>query len=211
MTYEAVAKQGAWDAGALALVAELNEQLLELLQAAADTQAGAGLRLIRALRAEWVELSASARQRLALCPYLLIDAGFTQPERWQSTVGVRVMDASAGHGYFTLHTGPPLLRRTLLLAWHLARCNRLVARIALGMSTACVECVAQYRLRDLEWLAELAPPWIRPRWENQPRIWRELIAAARGDNAVLLRQLQLRGVTLLAATVPTGQRDGLLC
>jgi hypothetical protein len=43
------------------------------------------------------------------------------------------------------------------------------------------------------------PEWLRPRWLRQPRVWRELLAAARTDDAPALWRAQLRGQTLLAA------------
>jgi hypothetical protein len=196
---------GGWDAGVLAPLTELNEQLLELLSIEpADVRAQPLIALAAELRA----LAPPMRTNLARCSYLLIDAGFAQPERWQSSP-MRVMDAAPVRGYFASPDGRTLVRRSLLFAWHLACTNRVMARVVLGMSGACAERLAQYRLRELEWLAELSPPWIRPRWDGQLCVWRRLIVAARRDNQLLLRQLQWHGLTLVAASA--GQRQGLLC
>jgi hypothetical protein len=200
--------QGGWDAGVLAPVAELNEQLLELLCLAAEAPGDAAPPLLAALSPELYTLTAPMRARLAQCPYLLLDAGFAQPEYWQPAA-LRVMDAATAPGFFVGADGTNLLRRSLLLAWHLARTNRVMARMTLGMSSTCADRIAHCRLRDLEWLAELSPPWIRPRWDQHPQLWRRLIVAARRDDPVPLRQLQWHGLTLLAAHV--GQREGLLC
>jgi hypothetical protein len=108
------------------------------------------------------------------------------------------MDASARGGYFSGRAGVALVRRTLVLAWHLARSNRVTARVILGMSALSAERIAASRLADLEALAELAPGWIVPRWEQQPNVWRQLIAAACRGQPLLLRQAQLRGLQLLA-------------
>jgi len=203
---------GGWDPGLLAPLAELNEQLLELL-CGAELPAASGARAVGAwplgnLAAELRALTPVMRSRLARCPYLLIDAAFGQSERWHGPL-IRVMDAAPAGGQFASAEGRTLLRRSLLFAWHLAGSNRAMARITLGMSSDCAERIAQFRLRDLEWLAELSPPWIRPRWDDQPLHWQRLIAAARREPPLLLRQLQWHGLALLAARA--GQAEGLLC
>jgi hypothetical protein len=213
---------GAWDSALLGPVAEINEQMLECLRmmaleaAAADptataaTDAGDGgvaaPRLVTLLSEEWRALDGKARRRLSACPYLLLDAGFAQPQRWKWLVSAQVMDATVRCSYFSGRAGVALVRRTLLLAWHLARSNRVTARVILGMSALSAERIASARLADLESLAELAPGWIAPRWEAQPHIWRQLIAAACRGQPLMLRQAQLRGLQLLARTA--GGRTG---
>jgi hypothetical protein len=99
----------------------------------------------------------------------------------------------------------------LVLGWHLARANRQLARVVLGMSPACAERIAQLRLHDLDWLAEHRPGWVRPRWEKQPRVWQHLLAAARGPDSELLTRVSLRGLQLMAAgmLVPPAGREAL--
>ena len=196
---------GAWDSALLAPVAEINEQMLECLRsvaletaALADPDSATTPRLVLQLREHWRGLDGKAQRRMAACPYLLLDAGFAQPQRWDWMAGAAVMDASVRGGYFSGRAGVALVRRTLVLAWHLARSNRVTARVILGMSALSAERIAASRLADLEALAELAPGWIVPRWEQQPNVWRQLIAAACRGQPLLLRQAQLRGLQLLA-------------
>lgn len=195
---------GAWDDALLAPVAELNEQMLECLRtlAVSSDSAAADLpvapKLVSLLRQQWRQLDVGAQRRLAACPYLLLDGGFSQVGRWDRVSGSGVMDASARGGYFTGRSGITLIRRTLLLAWHLARSNRLMASVVLGMNAPAAERIALTRLKDLEALAELAPAWIAPRWAQQPIVWQQLIAAACADEPLTLRHAQLRGVQLLA-------------
>jgi hypothetical protein len=204
---------GAWDSALLAPVAEINEQMLECLRQMAEEAAAAAAtaaaaiaggnaapRLVTLLCQDWRRLDAKAQRRLCACPYLLLDAGFAQPQRWEWLAGVQVMDATVRPSYFSGRGGVALVRRTLLLAWHLARSNRVTARVILGMSALSAERIASARLADLEALAELAPGWIVPRWEAQPNIWRQLIGAACRGQPLQLRQAQLRGVQLLART-----------
>jgi hypothetical protein len=189
---------GAWDSALLGPVAEINEQMLECLRTAAT--AGDAPRLVALLSEDWRRLDPKAQRRLSACPYLMLDAGFAQPQRWEWLGGAQVMDATVRPSYFRGRGGVALVRRTLLLAWHLARSNRVTARVILGMSALSAERIANARLADLEALAERAPGWILPRWEAQPNVWRQLIGAACRGQPLLLRQAQLRGLQLLART-----------
>jgi hypothetical protein len=89
----------------------------------------------------------------------------------------------------------------LVLGWHLARAERQVARVVLGMSTGCAERIAQLRLQDLDWLALHRPGLVRPRWERQPQVWRHLLLAARDPGTTQLTQVSLRGLQLMASGV----------
>jgi hypothetical protein len=90
----------------------------------------------------------------------------------------------------------------LMFAWHLARANRQLARVVLGMSPGAAVHIASLRLQDLDWLAQHRPGWVRPRWEKQPRMWRHLLLAARDPDRDHLTQVSLRGLQLMAANVP---------
>jgi hypothetical protein len=188
-----------WDGALLEPVAEINAFMLEILRATAAAEDHSTPRLVSGLRELWRELDAPAQQRLSHCPYLLLDAGFACRERWERLAPERgVMDGGGARGYFASPRGVALVRRTLVFAWHLARSNRLPARVLLGMSAECAERIAGSALRDLEALAELAPAWVVPRWEQQPAIWRQMMRAALDGQDAHLKQVQLRGVQLLA-------------
>jgi hypothetical protein len=103
------------------------------------------------------------------------------------------MDATVRSSYFSGRGGVALVRRTLVLAWHLARSNRVTARVILGMSALSAERIASARLADLEALAELAPGWIVPRWEAAAERLAPADRAACRGQPLLLRQAQLRG------------------
>jgi hypothetical protein len=199
-----------WDGALLAPVSEINEQLLQHLRELALRAPSDGAvdppRLVAALREQWCALELDAQQRLAACPCLLLDAGFAQPQRWERIDGCGVMDGEDRNAYFNDAIGIALVRRTLVLAWHLARANRVAARVLLGMSPAAAERIAACRLAELEAVAQRAPAWITPRWEQQPLVWRQLIGAASQRHSLLLRPAQLRGLQLLARAA--GQRGG---
>jgi hypothetical protein len=170
---------GAWDSALLGPVAEINEQMLECLRLMAADDAPDAPRLVTLLREDWRRLDLKAQRRLSTCPYLLLDAGFAQPQRWDWIASARVMDATPRCAYFAGRGGVALVRRTLVLAWHLARSNRVTARVILGMNTLSAERIAACRLADLEALAELSPGWITPRWEQQPNVGATRYSCAR--------------------------------
>jgi hypothetical protein len=205
----ASALRGGWDTALLAPIAEINQYLLETLRAAAvSEERSRAPRLLALLREDWARLDRPGLQRLADCPYLLLDVGFSQPARWERLFA-GVMDAAAASGYFERTVAVALLRRALMLGWHLARSNRLGARVLCGMSSAAAERLGNCRLQDLELLAERGAATLTPCWEQQPRVWQQLLRAAAVGQARQLRSAQLRGLQLLAAAcAPCGAEAG---
>ena len=104
---------GNWDGAMLVPVAEINGFMLEILCATAAVPGEASPRLVTAMRELWCGLDAGAQQRLAQCPYLLLDAGFACRERWERLALERgVMDGGGSrrllrspHGTRAPHTG----------------------------------------------------------------------------------------------------------
>jgi hypothetical protein len=191
---------GSWDATLLGHLAEINLRFLELVARAAKGSA-ATLRtpVVSLLRSEWRQLTPQRLAQLAECPYLLLDVGFATPACWSGLAPAAVHEDAAPGGYrFAEAIGADLIRRVLVFAWHLARANPLAARVILGMSDECTALIAARRLPELERVAEARPEWIRPRWEDKPEVWRQLLLAASTGQQLRLRQFQLRGLQLLA-------------
>jgi hypothetical protein len=187
---------GSWDPAVLEPLAEINERVLEVLGGPLRPYTSA---LSPVLAGQWRSLDATGRSRLAAGPYLLLDCRFSCPELWSTPVQAGVRDAARVARGFAGALGAATLRHVMLVAWHWSRANLTTAQIALGLTESCARLIASTRLRDLEALAELGPEWIRPRWENRPDIWRQLLSAAPA-HPLALRQLQLRGLQLLAAS-----------
>ncbi|MGC4029055.1 MAG: hypothetical protein QM696_09305 [Steroidobacteraceae bacterium] len=186
---------------ALEPLAEINAQCLDLLCAMAQADALAQPRMLAAQPQVWRMLSPQARLRLAASPYLLADAGFNDEVRWQAMAAraVRDLPREFAESAFTGAAARDFIRRVLIYSWHLVRAHRQVARLVFGMTPACAALLAGLRLKDLDWLAEQQPGWVRPRWETQPLVWRHLLQAAAEDDHALLTQASLRGIQLLAA------------
>jgi hypothetical protein len=193
-------KPGSWDPAVLEPLAEINERVLEVLAGDGGSVRpyASGLSLL--LAAEWQSLDAAGRARLAASPYLLLDCRFGCRELWGMPVNAGVRDAAGAAQGFAGALGARTLRHVMMLAWHWSRANPMTAQIALGLSGSCARQIAGTRLRDLEALAELCPSWIRPRWEDRPEVWRQLLAGAAPLRPAVLKQLHLRGLQLLAAS-----------
>jgi hypothetical protein len=191
-----------WDPGLLAPIIELNERLLERLHASALAAATTheAPALVQCLLHDWRALHRPAQRRLAQCPYLLLDAGFEDAARWQGCP-LAVHEADGGVEAVD-EAWLVLVRRALLLGWHLARAQPLAARVLLGMSALSAECMAARRLTDLDDLAVQEAARMAPRWQHQPQIWRQLLRASHGSAQELL-WAQLRGLQLLAAARTT--------
>jgi hypothetical protein len=185
----------------LAALAELNEQCLELLAAQARaTMPGPGAPLLREIGPLLRSLDGDARHRAAACPYLLVDAGFGDQQRWVWVSGFRVRDsARQGSAFFSIPGVTTVMRQVLTYAWHLTRSQNAAARMLLGMSAHCARLVAACTLRQVLELAEMHPEWLQPRWVARPRMWRELLLSAISGDDRALERARMRGLQVLAA------------
>lgn len=182
-------------AGTLESLFELNESSLAALAEQARTNGSEAL--LGQFGEQWRLLDAAGRRRAASCHYLLLDAGFADPRRWQRPA--TAAGAATGAAFFTGPGTAALMQAVCVFGWHLARCHGSAAQLLLGMPAPCVQLIAQRTLGQIRSIAAAHPEWLRPRWLRHPRVWRELLAAARADDPPALWRAQLRGQTLLAA------------
>jgi hypothetical protein len=188
-------------AGALDSLVELNELCLSLLAEQSAVRSGPPSGLLQQLAGLWQRLDGASRHRAAGCPYLLLDAGFADPLRWQSPPAAQVGDAGSHRYtcYFTVPAAAEVARLVFIFAWHLARSQAAAARLLLGMPESSAAVIAHYTLRQIQTLAENHLEWLRPRWPARVQVWRELLLAAASGEVAVLERARLRGLTLLAA------------
>jgi hypothetical protein len=67
------------------------------------------------------------------------------------------------------------------------------------MTPACARSVAELGLSDLDWACEHRPDWVTLRWEGRPKLWQQLLGAARAGDRLALQRASLRGIQLLGA------------
>jgi len=189
---------------------ELNEQCLELLteQAQAETVSAPMLRELRDL---WGNLDAASRQRAGACPYLLIDAGFTDVDRWRWAGGHRlgVCEPATATSFFTVPQVSRIATQIFHGAWYVARTQPLGAPLFLGMPHHCASVLRACSMRQVTDLAEQHAGWLRPRWLGRPKLWRGLLSAAITNDGHALERARLQGVQMLAAELRTLERAQL--
>jgi hypothetical protein len=146
-------------------------------------------------------LDAAARRRAAACPYLLVDAGFADPQRWRrpAPLGVGDTGEAAYSTFFTVPGTTEVARLVFTYAWHLARAHGAAARLLLGMSAPCAALIGHLSLLQVHSLAQTHQAWLKPRWPARVQVWRELLLAAASGEAPVLERARLHGLTLLAA------------
>jgi hypothetical protein len=191
--------EGSWlRAETLASLSELNEECLELLAQQARVPPGSAT--LAEIARHWVALDAAGRRRASGCLYLLLDAGFADPQRWHSCASAASDEAGRDVvPFFTVAAAPQLAQGVFTFAWHLARCQASAARLLLGMPGASVGSLARHTLSQVRALALANPHWLRPRWALRPVIWREFLTAAASGDPATLERVRLRGQRLLAA------------
>lgn len=193
------------DKATLESVLEVNEQVLVLLRAQCVT----GVRqpgLLREVGALLLDLDSRSLRRAAASTVLLVDAGLADARLWSEAIVGAVNDRQPPTvvPFFTGEGAVALMRLVMTQAWHLARSEPAAARLLLGMSAANLGVVGGCTLSRLMRLAETRSEWLRPRWENRPKVWFDLLrTASQGENEALDR-LRVRGLQLLAADARQG-------
>ena len=190
----------------LSVLAELNEQCLSLLVEEATHAPASSQPLLCDLAQLWPKLDAQALKRAAACPYLLMDTGFADPQRWRWVQNAQVLERERGPvvPFFTVPRARVLMRTVLTYGWHLVQNRQSAARLLLGMSPQCVGLVRECTLTQVGDLADRYPAWLQPRWPQQVRIWRELLSAAMTGEGPSLQRARLRGLQILAADARAG-------
>lgn len=192
----------------LATLAELNEQYVDLL--ALHVKTGTSPKdqsLLQELRPLLMKLDPGGRRRAAACPYLLVDAGFADPQRWLWAHGYHVRDTERmpPEQYLALPQTIALARLVFTYAWHLACTRTSAVRMLFGMARRTAEILSTYSLRQVTDLAELHPHWLKPRWPLRSIMWPELLGAAMRGEGPQLERARMRGLQLLAAELRSSE------
>jgi hypothetical protein len=182
---------------------QLNGQCLDLLADQALTPPTQGNLLLRQVGEIWRTLDEAARRRAASCPYLLVDAGFSDPGRWRWLEGRHVSDGEPMPfpSFFTVPRASAVARQVFIYAWHLAQSKNTAAQLLLGMPMYCTHVISACTLPQIHELAERHPEWMRPRWPTRVKVWRELLLAAASGEVVALENARMHGLQLLAGEV----------
>ncbi len=193
------------DKATLESVLEVNEQVLVLLRA----QCMAGVRqagLLREVGALLLDLDSRSLRRAAGSTVLLADAGLADARLWSEAIVGAVNDRLplTVVPFFSGDGAVAVMRLVMTQAWHLARSEPAAARLLLGMSAANLGVIGGCTLSRLMRLAETRSEWLRPRWENRPKVWFDLLQTASQGESGALDRVRVRGLQLLAADARQG-------
>jgi len=194
----------------LEALAEVNHRCLGLLAEQALVPGTHGLGTAPGTRVEpalrqvgelWRALDERSRWQAAACPYLLVDACFGEPQRWQWLSGSRVADAScAPHAsFFTVPQTVAVARTVFVYAWSLVVNHAAGARLVLGIHPHCASLLGACTVSQVHELAERGCGWLRPRWLRRIRLWRQMLVAAAEEDVAALERARMQGLQLLAA------------
>ncbi len=198
-------RQNWLDKATLESVVEVNEQVLALLRA--QCRAGAVTTgLLEEVRPLLLDLDARSLHRAAAGTVLLVDAGLADARLWSDAIVGAVNDRPrlTVLPFFTVDGAVAVMRLVMTQAWHLARSEPAAARLLLGMSVANLGVIGGCTLSRLMRLAETRSEWLRPRWENRPKVWFDLLRAAGEGESGALERMRVRGLQLLAAEARQG-------
>ena len=182
---------------------DINETFLQLLIDLARLPAEPQSDFIAQLREQLKHLVEPVSVIAARAPVLLVDIKFRDREWWKRAA------TEAPKGRLPPSWMPALPRQralivtraTLTLAWHLARTDRDCCVVLLGMSVAVMDIMRALSLREVDRIAERQAGHLRPRWEDRPALWRQVLGAAT-DTPGLARALALRSLQLSFAPAP---------
>lgn len=195
----------------LEALAEVNHRCLGLLAEQAlvpGTQAlgtqGPGTQVQPALRQVgelWRALDERSRWQAAACPFLLVDACFGEPQRWQWLSGSRAADTSRAPyaSFFTVPQAAAVARTVFVYAWTLVLNHSAGARLVLGIHPHCASLLGACTVSQVHELAERGSGWLRPRWLRRVWLWRQMLVAAAEEDVAALERARMQGLQLLAA------------
>ena len=195
----------------LEALAEVNHRCLGLLAEQAlvpGTQAlgtqGPSMQVQPALRQVgelWRALDERSRWQAAACPFLLVDACFGEPQRWQWLSGSRAADTSRAPyaSFFTVPQAAAVARTVFVYAWTLVLNHSAGARLVLGIHPHCASLLGACTVSQVHELAERGSGWLRPRWLRRVWLWRQMLVAAAEEDVAALERARMQGLQLLAA------------
>jgi hypothetical protein len=176
---------------------EVNQCCIELLVKAAWSDR-ADLPLVHQLRASLRSMSVDAQICAARKAFLLVDMEFTNSAWWclLRSHPARAI-APPQPEYFPRNSAIQLARAALVLLRHSTLSNPGEACL-LGVHPKVGEIIGSLSMAEIERVAERRGRYVRPRWEDRPAVWYELIQAAHSPDIRRTREVSLHGLQLLA-------------
>jgi len=178
-------------ARSIGLAHQLNQQFIELCwELSFDGATDHPFPVIASHRDLWRHLDPLARQRLSRFPFVIVDLRFGDVAWW------RMAGGNGGHARSHVNGAAPTTRwdglalETLMFGWQVAREDRSVASMLFAMPPPVADCIAVLTMQQVRALAVEGAKSLRLRWDNHPRLWRNLLLAAREPDDAALEALR---------------------
>lgn len=193
----------------LAPVYEINERCINLLVEAARDDRHPAPGLVVALRIPLLQLTPEMRTRVTRRALLLVDMGFRDVDWWKDAQRdpQRPSRTPIALDAFPARAAMTLARSTLILAWHSIRADRTAAGLMLGISRPVADVILSLSLTDLDRIAEKRFRRLRPRWEDRPALWRQLLLSVDAADFRKEREFNLRALQLVAGQLAVTAQD----
>jgi hypothetical protein len=185
-----------------------NERCIEMLVQAARGDRKGTFPLVAQLREVLSQLTPEIRARAARKAYLLVDFQFGNDAWWQAlkVSPTRPAPLTPARGSFPRASAVQLGRATLMLAWHSVRAD-VNASCLLGISPGVAATLATFSLTELDRIVERRFRHVRPRWEDRPMVWRQLLVTATNADTRQTRDLNLRALQLITGDLIAARLD----
>ena len=176
-------------ADSLELVYRLNERAFTLLKQSAGPHGEL-----------WPQLDTEALRDAARFPFLIVDVYFIDEAWWRSVLlnPQGLIGQGAMACLWTPVAAQKLTSEGLVFAWHMARWDRGVARLVLGMVPPVVEIFRELTPQELDAVSGLHGGALRLRWHEDQEFWTRLVSAAWDGDREALADIHLHAKLLLS-------------
>ena len=182
---------------------EINTQCLQLLVGMARRPGDSSRDFIDEISGALCRLSAGAQAAASCFPFLLLDMRFRDHDWWREVIAHPTITRRSPTWLvpFPRQATVKLARTTLVLAWHTARTDRESATVLLGISPSVATLLAQVPLCEIDRIAERQFRHLRPRWEDRPAVWVQMLDSAQSGDQDSAQDFILRGLHLMAGEI----------
>jgi hypothetical protein len=190
-------------------VHEVNALCLETLTREARSRRPDPLSFVTHFRAAFSAMTPSACLRAAHCAFLLMDMQFANPKWWTRAVSspLGLEPVLPRFGALPRQSAMKLARATLMLAWHAVRADRRGAEVLIGIHTSVANILEGLSLDGVDKMVDRQYRHVRPRWEDHPSVWAQLIEVSHTEDIRRVRDFNLRGLKLIAGELfASGER-----
>lgn len=178
-------------ARSIGLAQQLNQEFIELCcELSVGPEPEKPFPLVASHRDLWSRLDPKSRKRLALFPFVIVDLRFGDVACWCMAAGNGAHMRGNSDGTAPAARWEWLALETLMFGWQVAREDRGVASMLFGMPPPVADCIAALTMQQVRTLALESTACLRLRWDNEPRLWRELLIAAREADEPALEALR---------------------